>query len=1230
MNKEATVLLIVLMICSLSVGTVTATESTTAEARLEPPTANLTAPSEGKAPSVEATEVEQAVPVFRDADDGPSLRPNHPPIDQIPSMPMPQPQEIKDLPKPEESESAVYHDALTGQTVVVPMEPGPAYEGVQQGGSYSGADGGNGSELIPATFNDMYQVNPGIFPWRMNVKLVMRFGSSYSVASGTMRDAETVLTAGHCVYDHGGYGWADEIWVYPGWDGAVTGDNAENFGWGHGTHFASLTGWTNNGDFDYDLGVIEIDRGVGMLTGWYGWSYGGDCSWHTSQTYNNPSYPAENCPISGLHNGEDMYYWFGNFDSCPGHQLQLNTGGGNCFDTVWGGMSGSGAYYIDGGSRYVHGVCSTSNRNDIGRYCEEWESFVTYTDNTFIPGARGSAFDLQALDTNAGPSTIKQGGSTTLLNHFATNPTNGNKAATFTVRVYLSTNDNISPADTLLSTQYHSWTFNPMSSVRVNMDQVTIPYSTPPGDYWIGVIYDSATDGNSANNDADGWDAVPIHVIKETTPPPPPAISSSTHPVENTWYCNRNPTFTWTTPSDPSGIACYSYTLDHSSSTTPDTICDTTGNSKSYTNLAYSTWYFHVRAKDNAGNWGSADHYRVQLDDCDAKDGCYVYGNGCEDRDYYCGGSVCTYTYSNRHTDYYGGWVNYCSGDTVRKHRMFHNFYCEGGTCTDHTSWKDDQLVEDCNLDDDWYNTGDTQWIDDPNNACKEKEQKKQEYRDYTCSGGSCTYSVTSTQWVDTGTDRNKPDGTDCGSDYYDDWVNYCSGDEVWKHRLFHDFYCEGGTCTDHTSWVDDQLVEDCNVHDNWYDTGDTQWIDDPNNACKEKEQKKQEYRDYTCSGGSCTYSVTSTQWVDTGTDRNKPDGTDCGSDYYDDWVNYCSGDEVWKHRMFHDFYCEGGTCTDHTSWKDDQLVEDCNLNDNWYDTGDTQWIDDPNNACKEKEQKKQEYRDYTCSGGSCTYSVTSTQWVDTGTDRNKPDGTDCGSDYYDNWVNYCNGDAVWEHRMFHDFYCEGGTCTDHTSWENDTLVEDCNLSDDWYNTGDTQWIDDPANSCKEKEQKEQEYRDYTCSGGSCTYSVTTTQWVDTGNVRNKPDGTICGCTENNTLKTCYNGNCSDTGVCNATHCDADANCNGRRPGDSCGSGSMCNATCKCITTGMLCGDVDDSGTVTIIDVRLLMNHVADPIGYPVDSVTGNVDGVGGIDMADVQLLVAHVFNPAGHLLNCK
>jgi hypothetical protein len=71
---------------------------------------------------------------------------------------------------------------------------------------------------------------------------------------------------------------------------------------------------------------------------------------------------------------------------------------------------------------------------------------------------------------------------------------------------------------------------------------------------------------------------------------------------------------------------------------------------------------------------------------------------------------------------------------------------------------------------------------------------------------------------------------------------------------------------------VDDQLVENCSDRDGWVDTGNMRWVDDPGNECKEKEQKEQEYHDYSCSGGNCTYSVTETQWIDTGNTRNKPD----------------------------------------------------------------------------------------------------------------------------------------------------------------------------------------------------------------------------------------------------------------------------------------------------------------------------------------------------------------------
>ncbi|MGH9162452.1 MAG: hypothetical protein ACRD2X_21000, partial [Vicinamibacteraceae bacterium] len=330
----------------------------------------------GPAPIVDATELEPETEasVFRASPDAAAPVPNHPPIDQIPPMPMA-------TPEADEARTAssagpgggVLYSPWTRREYRWPATL-PALTGATaHGGGYAGADGGAGT--WPAGMSaDMSLISASTranAPWRRNVKLVMRFGSSYFVCSGTMRDSETVLTAGHCVFDHDhGFGWADEIWVYPGWDGngALTPSpptRSNPYGWARGTHFGSWTGWTQNADWNYDVGLVNITRAVGMLTGWFGWSYGGSCSYRTSQTINNASYPAESCGQPGLHNGRGMYYFSGNFDSCPSsNRLQLDTTGG-CFNAVWGGMSGSGAYIISNGSRFVHAIKSTSNRFDV-------------------------------------------------------------------------------------------------------------------------------------------------------------------------------------------------------------------------------------------------------------------------------------------------------------------------------------------------------------------------------------------------------------------------------------------------------------------------------------------------------------------------------------------------------------------------------------------------------------------------------------------------------------------------------------------------------------------------------------------------------------------------------------------------------------------------------------------------------------------------------------------------
>ncbi|MFZ5916154.1 MAG: hypothetical protein ACOYZ7_04415 [Chloroflexota bacterium] len=96
--------------------------------------------------------------------------------------------------------------------------------------------------------------------------------------------------------------------------------------------------------------------------------------------------------------------------------------------------------------------------------------------------------------------------------------------------------------------------------------------------------------------------------------PGAPEISSPTHPDEAIWYNAASPTFNWTTPASGSGISGYSYVLDHAPDTEPDLFADTNGNTRGYTNLADGAWYFHVRALDNAGNWGPPDHFQVNID----------------------------------------------------------------------------------------------------------------------------------------------------------------------------------------------------------------------------------------------------------------------------------------------------------------------------------------------------------------------------------------------------------------------------------------------------------------------------------------------------------------------------------------------------------------------------------------------------------------------------------------
>ncbi len=467
----------------------------------------------------------------------------HPPFDQIPEMPMPEPLAPGIMKEFTGDSPVTFHDALSNETRILPLRTSEsnAIGGQSPEGDYHGF--GNTLDTFDETAESFGSMSLAggldTFPRSGNVKLIMRFTDTGGVqrwfaCSGSMQDSGVVLAAAHCVYARTPNGlvindWADIIYVYPGWDGDSNngpfgqpdGDEViQNFGYAYGTTYLAGSNYVNNGDFDADVGVIRLSRGVsrniGMLTGWYAWAWGGSCADIQSRTYNNFSYPAENCPTAGMHNGRDMYFWSGSIDDCPDNQLQLFTGGGNCLDTVWGGMSGSGMYYIDGDNRYVHAVCSTSNRTTRGNYCRLWEGFV----NSMVDyenATRGDTFDLEALQYRATGSTdVVQGMAMDAIGTVSmANATNNDPAAgSYTLRVYLSTNNNISSADTLLATWNYNTDFAAMQTRTFNVPAPVIPLDTPPGTYWIGVELDTGADSTSSNNDTDTWDAQQINVIE--------------------------------------------------------------------------------------------------------------------------------------------------------------------------------------------------------------------------------------------------------------------------------------------------------------------------------------------------------------------------------------------------------------------------------------------------------------------------------------------------------------------------------------------------------------------------------------------------------------------------------------------------------------------------------------------------------------------------------------------
>lgn len=190
--------------------------------------------------------------------------------------------------------------------------------------------------------DDRIQISPAsAYPWRAHASLLItaRDGSRY-IGTGWFVGPHTLITAGHCLFirssDPARHGWARSIQVAPGRDGA-----SYPYGTAWATGLRSVTGWTQNGNPDYDYGAIILGSDLGSRTGWLGAANYSDATLLAS-TGNLSGYPGDKP------SGTQWYH---------ARRIRQVTARKVYYDVdTFGGQSGSAVYTITNGARYAVAV----------------------------------------------------------------------------------------------------------------------------------------------------------------------------------------------------------------------------------------------------------------------------------------------------------------------------------------------------------------------------------------------------------------------------------------------------------------------------------------------------------------------------------------------------------------------------------------------------------------------------------------------------------------------------------------------------------------------------------------------------------------------------------------------------------------------------------------------------------------------------------------------------------
>jgi glutamyl endopeptidase len=199
------------------------------------------------------------------------------------------------------------------------------------------------------------------YPWRCICSLLItaQNGTQY-LGTGWLVAPRLVLTAGHCVYMADEGGWAAQIEVTPGRNGA---DRAN--GSATSRDLRSVTGWTqdNNSDCDYGAILLPADKRFGDTLGWFGYAVRDD-DYLGQVTLNLSGYPGDGGPTH-----EDFTQWYMSraVKDVMARQITYE------IDT-YGGQSGSPVWEMTAdGSRYGVGIHTfgTSVSNGATRIVRE-------------------------------------------------------------------------------------------------------------------------------------------------------------------------------------------------------------------------------------------------------------------------------------------------------------------------------------------------------------------------------------------------------------------------------------------------------------------------------------------------------------------------------------------------------------------------------------------------------------------------------------------------------------------------------------------------------------------------------------------------------------------------------------------------------------------------------------------------------------------------------------------